>query len=136
SARRRRLRRGGAAHLQGGGRFSGLSEGTARSLPARHPDDEPARSWHSANVRDGGPPAARPRAAEVAVLTATSEDLASKAWHGEVAGDDRERGPDLPVMMVTAYGDDQRRRHAAEVGALQFLTKPVDFDFLKEELHR
>jgi CheY-like chemotaxis protein len=39
-------------------------------------------------------------------------------------------------MMVTAYGDDERRRQAAEAGALQFLTKPVDFDLLKEELRR
>ena len=48
----------------------------------------------------------------------------------------KQRRPDLPVMMVTAYGDDERRRHAAEAGALQFLTKPVDFDFLKAELRR
>ena len=46
------------------------------------------------------------------------------------------RRPDLPVMMVTAYGDDERRRQAAEAGALQFLTKPVDFTLLKEELRR
>jgi two-component system, response regulator, stage 0 sporulation protein F len=46
------------------------------------------------------------------------------------------RRPELPVMMVTAYGDDERRRHAAEAGALQFLTKPVDFNQLKEELRR
>jgi CheY-like chemotaxis protein len=48
----------------------------------------------------------------------------------------KRRRPDLPVMMVTAYGDDERRRHAAEAGALQFLTKPVNFDLLKEELSR
>src|SRR5919201_6380232 len=36
------------------------------------------------------------------------------------------RRPDLPVMMVTAYGDDERRRRAAESGALQFLSKQVD----------
>ena len=46
------------------------------------------------------------------------------------------RRPDLPVMMVTAYGDDERRRRAAEYGAADFLTKPVDFDFLKERLHQ
>jgi CheY-like chemotaxis protein len=46
------------------------------------------------------------------------------------------RRPELPVMMVTAYGDDERRRHAAEAGAHQFLSKPVDFDQLKEELRR
>jgi CheY-like chemotaxis protein len=44
------------------------------------------------------------------------------------------RRPDLPVMMLTAYGDDERRRRAAEYGAAEFLTKPVDFDFLKERL--
>ena len=46
------------------------------------------------------------------------------------------RRPELPVMMVTAYGDEERRRQAAEDGALQFLTKPVDFDLLKAELRR
>ena len=46
------------------------------------------------------------------------------------------RRPDLPVMMVTAYGDEERRRQAVEDGALQFLTKPVDFDLLKAELRR
>src|SRR2546428_11997937 len=37
----------------------------------------------------------------------------------------KSRHPGLPVMMVTAYGDDERRRHAAEAGALEFLNKPV-----------
>lgn len=46
------------------------------------------------------------------------------------------RRPDLPVMMVTAYGDDERRRRAADYGAADFVTKPVDFDFLKERLRR
>ena len=39
-------------------------------------------------------------------------------------------------MIVTAYGDEERRRYAAEAGALQFLTKPVDFGYLKGELSR
>ena len=46
------------------------------------------------------------------------------------------RRPDLPVMMVTAYGDDEHRRNAVEAGALQFLAKPVDFDFLKQQLRQ
>jgi len=46
------------------------------------------------------------------------------------------RRPDLPVMMVTAYGDDERRRRASEYGATEFITKPVDFDFLKEQLRQ
>ena len=48
----------------------------------------------------------------------------------------KRRRPDLPVMMVTAYGDEERRRRAAETGAADFLTKPVDFDALKAQLSR
>ena len=48
----------------------------------------------------------------------------------------KKRRPDLPVMMVTAYGDDERRRRAAETGASEFLTKPVDFDQLKAQLQQ
>ena len=44
------------------------------------------------------------------------------------------RRPDLPVMMVTACGDDERQRLASEYGAAEFITKPVDFDFLKTQL--
>ena len=46
------------------------------------------------------------------------------------------RQPELPVMMVTAYGDDERRRVAEEYGAAQFITKPVDFDLLKAQLQQ
>jgi CheY-like chemotaxis protein len=48
----------------------------------------------------------------------------------------KQRFPDLPVMMVTAYGDDERRRRAAEFGAAEFITKPVDFDQLKAQLRQ
>jgi CheY-like chemotaxis protein len=46
----------------------------------------------------------------------------------------KQRRPDLPVMMVTAYGDDERRRRAEQLGASEFLTKPVNFDHLKSQL--
>ena len=46
----------------------------------------------------------------------------------------KRRRPDLPVMMVTAYDDDDRRHLAGEYGAAEFITKPVDFDFLKTQL--
>ena len=46
----------------------------------------------------------------------------------------KQRSPDLPVMMVTAYGDDERRRQATNYGAAEFLTKPVDFERLKAQL--
>jgi len=37
---------------------------------------------------------------------------------------------------VTAYGDDERRRRAGEHGAAEFITKPVDFEMLKERLRQ
>jgi len=43
---------------------------------------------------------------------------------------------DLPVIMVTAYGDDERRRQAQEFGAAEFVTKPVDFEILKRQLQQ
>ena len=46
-------------------------------------------------------------------------------------GEIKQRWPELPVMMVTAYGDDERRRQANEYGAAEFITKPVDFAMLK-----
>jgi CheY-like chemotaxis protein len=52
----------------------------------------------------------------------------------ELLGEVKQRRPDLPVMMVTAYGDDERRRRASELGAFEFISKPVDFDRLKEQL--
>ena len=48
----------------------------------------------------------------------------------------KRRHPDLPVMMVTAYGDDERRQRAEQYGACEFITKPVDFDTLKAQLRQ
>jgi CheY-like chemotaxis protein len=52
----------------------------------------------------------------------------------QLLGEIKQRRPDLPVMMVTAYGDDERRRRAKDLGAFEFITKPVDFDQLKAQL--
>jgi CheY-like chemotaxis protein len=54
----------------------------------------------------------------------------------ELLGELKQRRPDLPVMMVTAYGDDERSRRARELGASEFMTKPVDFDQLKEQIRQ
>jgi CheY-like chemotaxis protein len=43
----------------------------------------------------------------------------------------KEPRPELPVLIVTAYADDGRRRQAAELGAAAFLAKPIDFGRLK-----
>lgn len=44
--------------------------------------------------------------------------------------------PDIPVMMVTAYADDEHRREASDLGAIEFISKPVDFGFLKQRLRQ
>ena len=48
----------------------------------------------------------------------------------------KRRHPELPVIMVTAYGDEGRRRRASEYGAAEFVTKPVDFNLLKQQLQQ
>ena len=54
----------------------------------------------------------------------------------QLLGENKQRRPDLPVMMVSAYGDDERRRRATQYGAAEFITKPVDFDDLKAQLRQ
>ena len=39
--------------------------------------------------------------------------------------------PDVPIIMITAYGDDNTRRKALEGGAEALLTKPIDFVALR-----
>jgi CheY-like chemotaxis protein len=68
-------------------------------------------------------------------LAAVLSDINMPGMDGlELLSEIKQRRPDLPVMMVTAYGDDDRRRCAAELGAVEFITKPVDFDQLKTQL--
>lgn len=38
------------------------------------------------------------------------------------------------VMMITAYGDESNYRQSMELGADDFLTKPLDFRLLKDKL--
>src|SRR5229473_1883040 len=42
--------------------------------------------------------------------------------------------PDVPVIMITAYGDDVTKRKALEGGAEGLLTKPIDFVALRIEI--
>ncbi|MCW0000766.1 response regulator [Pararhizobium sp. YC-54] len=42
--------------------------------------------------------------------------------------------PDVPVIMITAYGDVETKRRAMESGAEALLTKPIDFVALREEI--
>ena len=46
----------------------------------------------------------------------------------------KEMRPDVPVIMITAYGDADTKRKALEGGAEGLLTKPIDFALLREEI--
>ena len=42
--------------------------------------------------------------------------------------------PDVPIIMITAYGDAETKRKALENGAAALLTKPIDFATLRNEI--
>ena len=42
--------------------------------------------------------------------------------------------PDVPIIMITAYGDAETKRKALEGGAEALLTKPIDFGALRSEI--
>lgn len=42
--------------------------------------------------------------------------------------------PNVPIIMITAYGDEATKRKAAELGAAGLLTKPIDFGLLRDEI--
>ncbi len=46
----------------------------------------------------------------------------------------KQRRPDLPVFMISAYGDKDTVATALARGAREFLTKPVDFAQLKRDV--
>jgi CheY-like chemotaxis protein len=43
--------------------------------------------------------------------------------------------PDVPIIMITAYGDAETKRRALENGAEALLTKPIDFGTLRSEIN-
>jgi CheY-like chemotaxis protein len=42
--------------------------------------------------------------------------------------------PDVPVIMITAYGDEETKRRAIDGGAETLLTKPIDFGALRSAI--
>jgi CheY-like chemotaxis protein len=46
----------------------------------------------------------------------------------------KEARPDVPIIMITAYGDAETKRKALEGGAEALLVKPIDFGALRSEI--
>jgi CheY-like chemotaxis protein len=99
---------------------------------------ETRRGTHVIHFAQSGPEALDSlRAGVTPRLIVILSDINMPEMDGiELLGEIRKNWPDIPVMMVTAYEDEERRRQAANLGAVEFITKPVDFDLLKERLDR
>jgi CheY-like chemotaxis protein len=82
-------------------------------------------------------PAALERAADVAdpSLILILSDINMPGMSGlEMLPRVRAERPDVPVIMIPAYGDAETRRRAIERGAEGLLTKPIDFALLRQEI--
>jgi CheY-like chemotaxis protein len=85
----------------------------------------------------GSAPAALVRAAEIKdpSLVLILSDINMPGMSGlEMLPKVRAERPDVPVIMITAYGDADTRRKAIERGAVGLLTKPIDFAQLRREI--
>ena len=82
-------------------------------------------------------PAALERAADIRdpSLVLILSDINMPGMSGlEMLPEVRAKRPDVPVIMITAYGDAETRRKAIERGAEGLLTKPIDFAALRQEI--
>jgi CheY-like chemotaxis protein len=73
--------------------------------------------------------------AEAASLILILSDINMPEMTGlELLPKARAARPDVPIIMITAYGDADTKRKALECGAEALLTKPIDFVLLREEI--
>jgi CheY-like chemotaxis protein len=73
--------------------------------------------------------------AEAASLILILSDINMPGMSGlELLPKARAARPDVPIIMITAYGDAETKRKALEGGAEALLTKPVDFVLLRNEI--
>jgi CheY-like chemotaxis protein len=74
----------------------------------------------------------RIKAAEGASLILILSDINMPGMSGlELLPKAKAMRPDVPVIMITAYGDAETKRKALENGAEALLTKPIDFILLR-----
>jgi len=73
--------------------------------------------------------------AETASLILILSDINMPGMSGlELLPKARAARPDVPIIMITAYGDAETKRRALEGGAEALLTKPIDFGLLRSEI--
>jgi len=72
---------------------------------------------------------------EVASLILILSDINMPGMRGlDLLAKARAARPDVPIVMITAYGDAATERRALEGGAEALLTKPIDFALLRGEI--
>lgn len=79
----------------------------------------------------------RIEAAEGVTLILILSDINMPGMSGlELLPRARAARPDVPVIMITAYGDAETERRALDAGAEALFTKPIDFPMLRAEIER
>jgi len=79
----------------------------------------------------------RVSSAEAARLILILSDINMPGMSGlDLLPEARKARPDVPVIMITAYGDEETRRRAIAAGAAGLFTKPIDFPELSAEIGR
>ena len=79
----------------------------------------------------------RVSSAEAARLILILSDINMLGMSGlDLLPEARKARPDVPVIMITAYGDEETRRRAIAAGAAGLFTKPIDFPELRGEIGR
>jgi CheY-like chemotaxis protein len=72
---------------------------------------------------------------ETATLILILSDINMPGMSGlELLPKARAARPDVPIIMITAYGDVETKRKALEGGAEALLPKPIDFVLLRNEI--
>jgi CheY-like chemotaxis protein len=78
---------------------------------------------------------ARITEASAATLILILSDINMPGMSGlELLPKARAARPDVPIVMITAYGDAETKRKALEGGAEALFTKPIDFALLRNEI--
>jgi CheY-like chemotaxis protein len=79
----------------------------------------------------------RVSSAEAARLILILSDINMPGMSGlDLLPEARKARPEVPVIMITAYGDEETRRRAIAAGAAGLFTKPIDFPELRGEVGR
>jgi CheY-like chemotaxis protein len=74
--------------------------------------------------------------ARMVIYTSSNVNSARNEWRNIISNWINPFGvrPDVPVIMITAYGDAETKRKALEDGAEALFTKPIDFGALRSEI--